>query len=126
MKITKKAIMAVGLLATVFTTQATFAQSIDQERVQRMFSTPDAEEIVQAHNQRVSNIESEIKQVTDLINKYARFENRIDSLSMNSALKRDMKRVMSEELDRYWEIHKKLTEIRQLLEARPSFNIRQE
>lgn len=126
MKRTKKAIMAVGLLATVFTTQATFAQSIDQERVQRMFSTPDAEEIVQAHNQRISNIESEIKQVTDLINKYARFENRIDSLSMNSALKRDMKRVMSEELDRYWEIHKKLTEIRQLLEARPSFNIRQE
>lgn len=126
MKRTKKAIMAVGLLATVFTTQATFAQSIDQERVQRMFNTPNAEEIVQAHNQRVSNIESEIKQVTDLINKYARFENRIDSLSMNSALKRDMKRVMSEELDRYWEIHKKLTEIRQLLEARPSFNIRQE
>lgn len=126
MKRTKKAIMAVGLLATVFTTQATFAQSIDQERVQRMFNTPNAEEIVQAHNQRVSNIESEIKQVTDLINKYARFESRIDSLSMNSALKRDMKRVMSEELDRYWEIHKKLTEIRQLLEARPSFNIRQE
>lgn len=126
MKRTKKAIMAVGLLATVFTTQATFAQSIDQERVQRMFNTPNAEEIVEAHNQRVSNIESEIKQVTDLINKYARFENRIDSLSMNSALKRDMKRVMSEELDRYWEIHKKLTEIRQLLEARPSFNIRQE
>lgn len=126
MKRTKKAIMAVGLLATVFTTQATFSQSIDQERVQRMFNTPNAEEIVQAHNQRVSNIESEIKQVTDLINKYARFESRIDSLSMNSALKRDMKRVMSEELDRYWEIHKKLTEIRQLLEARPSFNIRQE
>jgi hypothetical protein len=91
-----------------------------------MFVTPDAKEIVQAHNQRIANIESEIDQVTTLINKYARFENRMDSLSMSPALKRDMKRVMSEEIDRYWQIHKKLTEIRQLLEARPSFNIKAE
>lgn len=126
MNTTKKAIMAVGLLATMFTTQVTFAQSIDQERVQRMFGTPNAEEIVQDHNQRIANIESEIEQVTTLINKYARFQNRMDSLRMSAALKRDMKRVMSEELDRYWEIHKKLTEIRQLLEARPSFNIKSE
>ena len=126
MKTTKKAIIAVGLLSTIFSTQIAFGQSIDQERVQRMFGTPDAEEIIQSHNQRISNIESEIKQVSDLINKYARFENRMDSLNMNTSLKRDMKRVMSEEIDRYWKIHKKLTEIRQLLETRPSFNIREE
>jgi hypothetical protein len=123
---TKKAIIAVGLLGAMLSAPVTFAQSIDQERVQRMFGTPDAKEIVQAHNQRIANIESEIDQVTTLINKYARFENRMDSLSMSPALKRDMKRVMSEEIDRYWQIHKKLTEIRQLLEARPSFNIKAE
>ena len=90
MKTTKKAIIAVGLLSTIFSTQIAFGQSIDQERVQRMFGTPDAEEIIQSHNQRISNIESEIKQVSDLINKYARFENRMDSLNMNTSLKRDI------------------------------------
>lgn len=120
----KKTILATCFLLATSVSQLSLASSVDAERVERLFNTPDADEIIQNHNQRISNIESEIRQVTSLINDYARFQNRIDSTKMNASLKKDMKRVMSEELDRYWEIHKKLTEIRQILETKPSFNIR--
>jgi Skp family chaperone for outer membrane proteins len=124
MKMAKKTLTSFLLIGALGASSLATASVQERNRVERLFGTPDAQEIIQNHNQRIANIDSEIQQVTDLINRYARFQNRMESTNMSPALKRDMKKVMEMEIERYWRIHRMLTDIRQELETRPSLSVR--
>lgn len=93
----------------------------DSERVQKLFDSPTANSIVQAHKQRIANIDFEIEQVTNLINQYGSFQQRINNVYTQENQRVEMKKIMDQELDKYWKILEKLKEARELLEQKPSF-----
>lgn len=117
-----KVIMFSSVFALLFSTPS--LSSVSVERFERIFDSPDVKEMKEIHNQRIANIESERKQVMDLINKYSSYKNKMSNISASRTLKGEMSEVMDEELERYWEIHKKLSEIRALLEQKPTLQIK--
>lgn len=117
-----KLALVASVFAVSFSSPSFAKDTSDIEKVRSLFDGADSKSIIQDHNQRISNIEYEMGQLQELINKYGSLSQRVDRQFSNERQRKEMTAQLKKRLDSYWKIYAQLEEVRdELVKNKPSF-----